>query len=133
MGIIVDSSVFIAIERGKLDRAEFLRRYSNEVVSFSIITASELLHGVHRAPTAQIRQRRSAFVEELLVNFVVLPIDLVVARKHAEISAVMGASGKPIGAHDLLIAATALASGDKIVSRDARSFPNIPGLSVEII
>jgi len=133
MGIIIDSSVLIAIERGKLDQAEFLRRYAGEAVYLSIITASELLHGVHRATTDDIRQRRSQFVESLLGSFTLLPVDLAVARKHAELSATLGAAGNPVGAHDLLIAATALAYGNKIISRDARSFPNIPALSFEII
>lgn len=133
MGIIIDSSVLIAIERGKLDREEFLRRYAGEAVSLSIITASELLHGVHRATTPELRERRSQFVEQLLGSFILLPVDLAVARKHAELSATLGAAGKPVGAHDLLIAATAVARGDRVVSRDARSFPIIPGLSFEII
>ncbi|AUX31792.1 uncharacterized protein SOCE836_039240 [Sorangium cellulosum] len=34
----------------------------------------------------------------------------------------------PVGAHDLLIAATALAVGYDVVTRDDRSFPRIPGL-----
>jgi predicted nucleic acid-binding protein len=46
---------------------------------------------------------------------------------------VIGAAGKPVGADDLLIAAMALSRGDKIISRDARSFPNIPSLAFEII
>ena len=133
MGIIVDSSVLIAIERGKLDLAEFLRRYAGEALSISTITASELLHGIYRAKSEETRQRRSDYVEQLLRDFNLVPFDLSIARKHAELSAVLGAAGKPVGAHDLLIAATAIVGGDKVISRDARSFPNIPSLSFEII
>jgi tRNA(fMet)-specific endonuclease VapC len=100
--------------------------YIDKAVSLSIITASELLHGVHRATTDDIRRRRSQFVESLLGSFTLLPVDLAVTRKHAELSATLGAAGKPVEAHDLFIAPTALAYGNKIISRDARSFPNIP-------
>jgi tRNA(fMet)-specific endonuclease VapC len=38
--------------------------------------------------------------------------------------------GLEVGAHDLLIAATAVATGSVIVTRDLRSFPRIPDLDV---
>jgi len=133
MGIIIDSSVLIAAERGKLDLRAVLQRFGGETVSFSIITASELLHGEHRATSGAIRAGRSAFVEGLLARFPVLPIDMAVARKRAEISAALATAGKPVGAHDLLIAASAMARGDRVVTRDARSFPLIPGLLFDVV
>lgn len=133
MGIMLDSSILVAAERGKLDFADFLRRYPGQAVCISVITASEVLHGVHRAGTADQRQRRQAFVDGLLGQFEVVPLDLPVARKHAELSAALSAAGTPVGAHDLLIAATALSRGDKVISRDARSFPKLPGLTFEIV
>jgi predicted nucleic acid-binding protein len=35
-----------------------------------------------------------------------------------------------VGAHDLLIGATALATGGRVATRDLRSFPRIPGLDL---
>lgn len=133
MGIIVDSSVLIAAERGRLDFAAYRARSATEPVFLSAITASELLHGVHRAVTDDQRQRRSAFVEALLARFPILPIDLAVARTHSVLFAALAAAGRTVGAHDLLIAATALAGGHRVLSRDARSFPHIPQLVVELI
>jgi predicted nucleic acid-binding protein len=130
---MIDSSVLVAAERGKLDFDDFLRRYAGHVASISAITASELLHGVHRAATPDQLQRRRAFVEGLLGQFTVAPVDLAVARRHAEWSAALRAGGKTVGAHDLLIAATAASRGDAVVTRDARSFPIIPGLLYELV
>jgi len=59
----------------------------------------------------------------------VIPLDRVVARVHARLSAEFAVKGTPIGAHDLLIAATALAVGDDVATRDLRSFPRVPGLN----
>jgi predicted nucleic acid-binding protein len=59
----------------------------------------------------------------------VLPFDLVVARIHAGLWAQLAAKGTAVGVHDLLIAATAIAAGYRVVTRDGRSFPKIPGLS----
>ncbi len=39
--------------------------------------------------------------------------------------------GRPVGERDLLIAATALAHGYTVVTRDERSFRRIPGLGVQ--
>ena len=50
MGILIDASVLIEWERGRLDVAERVNGRSQEEFFLSVITASELLHGVHRLP-----------------------------------------------------------------------------------
>lgn len=127
MGAVIDSSVLIAAERGKLDLESVLRGYGDEPVA---IAASELLHGVHRAVDASQRSRREAFVERLLAELPLIPFDIVVERVHARLSAELAAKGSVVGAHDLQIAATALAVGYDVATRDERSFPRIPGLNV---
>jgi hypothetical protein len=59
----------------------------------------------------------------------VLGFDLIAARVHARLAATLASSGTPVGAHDLIIGATALGRGLGVVTRDPRSFPRIPGLS----
>lgn len=130
MGAVIDSSVLIAAERGKLDFNRVLADYGDEPVAIATITASELLHGVHRAVEPSQRARREAFVERLLAELPLISFDLVVARVHARLSADLAAKGTPVGAHDLVIAATALALGYEVATRDDRSFPKIPGLKV---
>jgi tRNA(fMet)-specific endonuclease VapC len=130
VGAVIDSSVLIAAERGKLDLARVLADYGNEPVVIAMVTASELLHGIHRAAQPSQRARREAFVERLLTELPLVPFDLVIARVHARVSAELAAKGSAVGAHDLLIAATALALGYDVATRDERSFPRIPGLSV---
>jgi len=39
---------------------------------------------------------------------------------------------RQIGAHDLMIGATAVALGYAVLTRDRRSFPSIPGLRVDV-
>jgi predicted nucleic acid-binding protein len=69
-------------------------------------------------------------VETILSRFPVIPFDLVCARIHARLSADLVSQGVRIGAHDLIIASTAIAKGLDLVTRDERSFPKIPGLSL---
>jgi tRNA(fMet)-specific endonuclease VapC len=94
-----------------------------------VITVSELLHGVHRATGAR-RTRRRAFVEHVLAGFDPLPITETVARVHAEVWADLSRRGQTVGAHDLWIAATALAHGFGVATRDRADFGRVRGLRV---
>lgn len=133
MGVILDSSVLVAAERATLALDDVLAGRDDEQVAIAAVTASELLHGVHRAATAAQRSRREAFVEQILAAVPVLPFDLVAARVHARIWAELAGRGATVGAHDLLIAATALANGSSVVTRDRRSFPRVAGLDLVLV
>ncbi len=130
MATLIDASLLIAAERGRLDWDEVVAAHAEEEVAVAAITASELLHGVHRATDPKVRTRRSAFVERVLAQMPVVSFDLIVARVHARVWAELAAKGTVVGAHDLLIGATALATGGRVATRDVRSFPKIPGLDV---
>jgi tRNA(fMet)-specific endonuclease VapC len=132
VGTLIDSSVLIAAERRKLDLDDALGTHTEEPVGIASITASELLHGVHRATIAQ-RQRREDFVERLLAVLPVFPFDLGTARIHAALWAGLAAKGASVGSHDLLIGATAIALGYRVATRDRRSFGKIPGLEVVVV
>ena len=128
--VVIDSSVLIAVERDQLDLRTVLGAYGSSAVGMASISASELLHGVQRAETPARRALREGFAERLIGSLLVLPFDLTVARVHARVWAELAAKGITVGAHDLIIAATALANGGTVATRDERSFPKIPGLPV---
>ena len=128
MGTLIDSSVLIAWERNQLDLEKHLGDLADEDFAISAITASELLHGVHRATTVAQRRRREAFVEGLLSRMPVIVFDIVTARIHARMSAELASRGTAVGPHDLIIAATAVAKDYGVATRDERSFSRIPGL-----
>jgi tRNA(fMet)-specific endonuclease VapC len=66
MDVLIDTSVLVAWEReGRPSDVP-----TDAVVAISAITASELLHGVHRASTAQRRHRRELWVEAILASLV---------------------------------------------------------------
>lgn len=130
MEILIDSSVLLAAQRGQLDLDAQLRDDDDAEVGIAAIVASEMLEGVHRQSGAVSRARTQRFVDQLLQRLPVVPFDLDVARVHALLSADLGAAGTPVGAHDLLIAATAVHLGAAVATRDLRSFPKIRGLDV---
>ncbi|MFL5386465.1 MAG: PIN domain-containing protein [Longimicrobiaceae bacterium] len=131
MGILIDTSVLIAHERGQFDVEARIRETGEDTAYLSVITASELLHGIWRAVDPNIRNRRTAFVEAILRELPVLGIDVAVARIHAQIWAQQQAAGRIIGPHDLWLAATCIAHGFRIATRNVREFARIPGLRVE--
>jgi tRNA(fMet)-specific endonuclease VapC len=59
-------------------------------------------------------------------------VDLAAARIHAQIWSDPAAKGRMIGAHDLWLAASALANDCSLVTRNVREFERVPGLSVEV-
>ena len=128
MGVVLDTSVLIAAERGAVRLEALLESLGEETVAVAAITASELLHGCHRAGDAGVRARRSAFVDALLDSLPVLPFGLPEARRHAELWAELARTGTAIGPHDLLIAATALAQGFVLATLNQREFGRVPGL-----
>jgi predicted nucleic acid-binding protein len=121
----------IDAERGRLDLATHVARRPDDDAFLSVVTASELLHGVHRAATPTHRTRRSAFVEGLLQRFPVLDVDLATARAHARVWADLAAAGTRVGPNDLWLAAAAIAHGLTLVTANLRAFERVPGLDVE--
>ncbi len=80
--------------------------------------------------SGKARAGRLAFLEDLLEVIPVLEYNRDVAETHAELLAHVRAQGRPRGAHDLLIAATARSAGRMVVSADASAFADLPGLAV---
>jgi tRNA(fMet)-specific endonuclease VapC len=125
VGTLLDSSVLIRIER----TGSTLALADDEEVAIAAITASELLHGVHRADP-QRRAQREAFVEHVLRILPVYAFSLESARVHARVWADMAAAGHLIGPHDLILAATALALGWSVATYNVSEFRQVPGLVV---
>lgn len=140
MGTVLDTTVFIELERAKhtLPAAGALAEVGSrlerelgaaEEVGMASITASELLHGVHRAAPRH-RARREAFVEAVLLAFPPLPFDILCARAHARLWAALASSGTDVGAHDRMVAATAIAAGWRVGTANTRHFERVPALHV---
>jgi predicted nucleic acid-binding protein len=128
MAVLIDTGMLVDLERGLLN-PQVEATIGVEDRAISVITVSELLHGVHRAGGEQ-RTRRQAFVEHLLAGLRAVDITEQIARVHSDIWARLAAKGQIIGAHDLWIAATAVAHGMGVVTSNADEFRRVPGLRV---
>ena len=93
-------------------------------VFLSALTLGEIRHGVVRLPQGPQRQRLERFSAMLRLRFSdqVLMIDERVADTWGELSAQLKEAGRPVGAIDALIAATALTHDLTVVTRNASHF-----------
>jgi tRNA(fMet)-specific endonuclease VapC len=123
--LILDTSALVALERGHADPAEVLPDDAD--VAISALTASELLVGVELAGDEH-RDRRRELVAGALERLEVISFDLAVARHHAVLLAHARRQGRPRGAHNLQIAATARATDRTLVTTDASAFEDLPGV-----
>ena len=127
MELILDTSILIAVERQivGLDR---VRNYGNAYIS--AITVAELLFGVYRADNEARKVKRSASVENIISSIPILPFGEGEARVYAEIYSYLRRQSITLGAHDLMIGATAIAAGCKVLTMNEKDFKRIPGLDV---
>lgn len=134
MGIVIDSTAFIGAERAGRSVIEILsvlaERFGDQEAAISVMSAYELLHGVWRASTPQIRAKREGFVEEILWRVPVRPVTLRVARIAAQIDAQCRSRGFTVPMSDLLIASTALDLDFAVVTGNLRHFNEIQEVQV---
>ena len=128
--LILDTTVLVAAERqrARLDRAID----DDNDVAIAAVTAAELFVGVELAEARQ-RAGRAAFVDDLLQTLSVEDYTLTTARAHAHLLAATRGSGTPRGAHDLIIAATAISTERAVVTADLRGFSDLSGVDVRSV
>ena len=124
--LILDTTVLLAAERAE-DALDGL--IGDDDVAIAAVTAAELLLGVELADPRR-RERRRRYVEAVLETIPVEGYDLDVARAHARLLAHVRRAGRPRGAQDLLVAATAVARSRVVVTADAAGFAGLPGVEV---
>lgn len=98
-------------------------------VAIAAISVAELAVGIELADEER-RAKRAAFVAAVLDAVSVETYDVDVAQAHGALLAHTRRSGRPRGAHDLIISATARARGRVVVSADSGGFAELPGVAV---
>src|SRR6516225_9729490 len=78
MGLMLDSSVLIKAERQGQNARQMLTAISRTAgeteIALSVVTLLELAHGAARADTAQRKQKRQQFIQELLTALPSYPV-----------------------------------------------------------
>jgi len=110
-GALVDTSLLVAAHAG----AEL-----PPAAAISVITVGELVAGLRLARTDAIRRRRQTQVDATRTAYAPLPVDADVAERYGELLAHARSTKRSEKATDLLIAATAAATGRTLHTLDQR-------------
>jgi predicted nucleic acid-binding protein len=126
VSFLVDTNVFSELMRaqpnpGVLEWAETVQR-----MTLSVVSLEEICFGLRKRPNARVQ----AAVEELLsARSELLPVTAAIARSAGVLRGALQAQGETRTQADMLIAATALAHGLVLVTRNERDFAGC-GVSV---
>jgi tRNA(fMet)-specific endonuclease VapC len=119
--------VLIEAERSALDLDALIA--DDDEPAVAAITIAELGVGVEIA-TGKRQQARRAFLDDVVSSLPIVGYDLEIARVHTGLLVAVRRSGRPRGAHDLIIAATAKATGRTVVTADQNGFDDLPDVKV---
>lgn len=131
MGFLIDTCVWIDVERGSLALADVTSFTGSESVFLSPITIAELKFGAESAGDLGIKQKRLATLRRLQRK----PV-LVIDTATGEIFGGCAAQLKAVGrehrhrVQDLWLASQAIQHGLKFLTRNGKDFEDIPGLEL---
>lgn len=127
--LLLDTTFLIDARRATIDLDEIINDDDDDDVAIAAITVAEMRVGVELVK-GKIRTSREALLNEVLVEIPVLDYTIGVAQSHAELLVEVRRQGRPRGAHDLIIAATALSAARIVVSADGSAFEDLLGVTV---
>ena len=124
MRALLDTSVLVAPSPGPLEGE----------LAISTVSLGELHFGVLVASSDEVRAERLRRIATLERTFSALPVDAAVARHYGRLAAAVVAAGRAprASAMDLLIAATAVAHGARLYTRNAEDLHGLEDL-VEVV
>jgi len=129
--LIIDTGVLIASERGRTGLMDIIAEDDDLVIA--AITVAELRTGIELA-TESHRAARAEFLVKVLETLPVEPYDLAAAEAHGRLLAHVHRTGTKRGAHDLMIAATAVATKRTVLTTDrGANFNDLPGVDCIVV
>ena len=123
----LDTDVIVGFLRNSADAVSKITELNEkgETLTVSPIAACEIYKGAFRST----KENSLEYVESVLDGLTILEINRAASRLYGKYKEKMKKS--PIGDFDLLIACTALAYNEKIITRNVREFEKVEGLKVE--
>lgn len=127
--LLLDTTYLVDAERSKSGLDEVID--DDDDVAIAAVTIAELRVGALLASGRRQASRR-AYVDDVTHTFPVVAYDAQVAEAHARLLVAVRVQGRPRGAHDLIIAASAVATGRAVVTADQGAFDDLPGVTVRL-
>jgi predicted nucleic acid-binding protein len=131
MGVILDTSIWVDVERGRLAPRDVAAVTGDEPVYVVPPVLAELEYGVQRAQTDDQRARRASALARIKRKSCIV-IDKDTAEVFGRLSAMLDTRGTPSThrSQDIWIAAIAVQHRLRVLTRNRKDFENIPGLDL---
>ena len=134
-GFLLDTNVLSELMREHPDAGVlgWFAQNKRAAMSISAVTQAEILTGIALLPAGKRRAALAIAAEQMFEQDFAgrcLAFDAVAARNYALIVADRTRRGLPISTEDAQIAATALAAGLTVATRNTKDFENIDGLTL---
>jgi len=127
---VLDTDCLVGLIRGHPDALRKLTILASqgESVATTAVNVAELFRGAHRADDSA---RALSRVRAVLGPLDILPLDGPAGEEYGRIVADLERGGRPVGHMDAMIGAISRLAGEGLVTRNARHFSRIPGLTVD--
>jgi tRNA(fMet)-specific endonuclease VapC len=125
---MLDTNICIYILSGRAPQLSELFEERTKAICISAVALSELWYGVENSHR---REANALILAEFSERVGVLHFSPQAAKWYGRIRAGLRRAGTPVGFHDMMIAAHALAEDLTLVTNNRREFDRIPGLRVE--
>jgi predicted nucleic acid-binding protein len=133
MGFLIDTCIWVDVERGTISPADVARYTKEEPVYISPVILAELSFGAEMANEERIRQKRLAALSRLRKKpFIV--IDEHTGDIFGRLAASVHKSGMDhkYRVQDLWLASQAIQNNLKLLTRNEKDFSDIPGLELVV-
>lgn len=134
MGFLIDTCIWVEVERGRLAPGDVASFTGEEPVYLSPVTIAELRFGAEIATSPDLRQKRLAAVERLRQK-PVLRIDAATGEIFGSLSAQLRVSGRghSFRVQDVWLASQAVQHGLRLATFNRKDFEDIPGLELTVL
>jgi predicted nucleic acid-binding protein len=131
VGFLIDTSIWIDVERGALAPGDVAAVTGDEPVFLSPVTIAELKYGAENATTADLRQKRLATLARLRRK-PLLVIDETTGEIFGELAFQVRKSGSRHRVQDVWLASQAIQHGYRFLTHNRKDFADIPGLALVV-
>lgn len=125
--IIIDTDVCIELLKGNKKILQRRDRYEDPI-GISFMSVAELYYGAEKSTNPT--RNRSA-IEGLLLTLDIVQPEISILKRSGSIKAELQKAGSMIPDADIIIAATALETGSRLVTSNLKHFERVPGLQLE--
>ena len=133
MGCLIDSCIWIDVERGLISPSDVALYTGIDPVYISPVTLAELGYGVEMAATEEIKQKRASSMERLKKKPLLI-IDDSTGLMFARLAAALKKSGRgsSFRIQDIWLASQAIQNNFTFLTKNKKDFEDIPGLKLII-